>query len=616
MDIAISTISILLAYLIRFNFKIPLDFRQNLGEIILIYLITRSIVFIFARTYSGIIRYTSFRDIARILATTAIGTIILFLYDEYYFQLNRTYNIPHSVILIDFFILSNLLISARLLVKNVYFELTKYSKAKENILIYGSKELALLTKRAIMLDKENNFKVVGFIDDKKKVTKKKIEGIPIFNFRDIDALIEKYCISAVIFAKSDVDRKNRDFVVEKCLDSEVRVLTVPKMQTWTTGDTFKVNQIKEIKIEDLLDRKPINITNNKIWDELKGKVVLVTGAAGSIGSELVRQITKFFPGKIILFDQAESPLYDIELEISEKYSFKNFQTIIGDLTNYDWIDKIFNENKPDIVFHAAAYKHVPMMERFPVEAIQNNVLGTKILADASVKYNAQKFIMISTDKAVNPTNIMGASKRIAEMYTQSLNDRVDTNFVTTRFGNVLGSNGSVIPRFRKQIEEGGPITVTHPEITRYFMTIPEACQLVLEASIMGTGGEIFIFDMGNSVKIANLAKRMIKLSGLEEGKDVQIKYTGLRPGEKLYEELLCNSENTIPTYHNKIMIAKVKKNNYQKVNLAINKFFKPIKDFDNKGIVELMKLLVPEFVSQNSEYEKIDKQIEEQRASS
>ena len=386
---------------------------------------------------------------------------------------------------------------------------------------------------------------------------------------------------------------------------DIGVLSVPDINTWINGE-LSFNQIKEIKIEDLLERPPIVLDINKIKKIILNKSVLVTGAAGSIGSEIVRQLISFNPKKIILFDQAESPLYDMELDLQEKFNFYNFEIVIGNIADEYRIRKLFEEYKPSFVYHAAAYKHVPMMEKNPTEALRTNILGTKIIADISNEFKVEQFVMVSTDKAVNPTNVMGASKRIAEVYIQTLNQVSKTNFITTRFGNVLGSNGSVILRFKKQIDKGGPITVTHPEVTRYFMTIPEACQLVLEAGAISNGGEIFIFDMGKSVKIIDLAKKMIKLSGLNIGKDIQVKYTGLRPGEKLYEELLNDLENTLPTHHSKIMIAKVRNYDFEQVQKTFEELIKLQKDHDNFEVVRKMKEIVPEFKSQNSIYEELD----------
>jgi FlaA1/EpsC-like NDP-sugar epimerase len=396
--------------------------------------------------------------------------------------------------------------------------------------------------------------------------------------------------------------------VESSLQHKIRVLNVPPVKSWINGElSFK--QIRKVNIEDLLGREPIQLNLDQIKQELQGKTILVTGAAGSIGSELVRQILPFQPALLVMVDIAESPLYELELEIKDnpETAHQRFETVIGDIRNVDRMRNVFTTFRPEIIFHAAAYKHVPVMELNPSESILNNVMGTKIIADLALEFNTRKFVMISTDKAVNPTNIMGATKRIAEIYTQSMNSLGKTRFITTRFGNVLGSNGSVIPRFKKQIESGQPITVTDPNITRFFMTISEASQLVLEAATMGKGGEIFIFDMGKPVRIDDLARKMIQLSGLELGKDIQINYTGIRPGEKLYEELLANEENTLPTHHRKIMIAKVKEYDFPTVSADIQELIGLFNSQNNEAIVRKMKAIVPEFLSKNSTYEQLDK---------
>jgi FlaA1/EpsC-like NDP-sugar epimerase len=396
--------------------------------------------------------------------------------------------------------------------------------------------------------------------------------------------------------------------VESCLRQHVRVLDVPPVKSWING-SLSFGQIRKVNIEDLLGRDPIQLNQQKIAEDLRGKTVLVTGAAGSIGSEIARQILPFAPGKLILLDMAESPLYELELELKEQNpaSADTIETVIGDVRNQDRLRNVFRSFAPMVIYHAAAYKHVPVMELNPSESILNNVMGTKTLADLALEFGADKFVMISTDKAVNPTNIMGETKRIAEMYIQSMNALGKTRFITTRFGNVLGSNGSVIPRFKKQIEAGQPLTVTHPDITRYFMTIPEACQLVLEACSMGEGGEIFIFDMGKPIRIADLAEKMIQLSGLELGKDIQIQYTGIRPGEKLYEELLANEENTLPTHHRKIMIARVKQYEFGYVSKEIEELIALFPSQDNLAIVRKMKSIVPEYISMHSDFELLDK---------
>jgi FlaA1/EpsC-like NDP-sugar epimerase len=395
-------------------------------------------------------------------------------------------------------------------------------------------------------------------------------------------------------------------IIELCLKYNTKVLNVPPVNNWINGElSFK--QIRKVKIEELLERDPIKLNEDNIKQQIHNKVVLITGAAGSIGSEIARQLIKYQPKLLVLLDQAETPLYEVDLEILERLKPGQFEIVIGDIRVKERMDKLFSTFKPQIIFHAAAYKHVPMMENNPSESILTNVLGTKIIADLADKYKSETFVLVSTDKAVNPTSIMGASKRIGEIYVQSLNKKSTTKYITTRFGNVLGSSGSVIPRFRQQIENGGPITITHPDITRYFMTIPEACQLVLEAGAMGKGGEIFIFDMGKSVKIIDLAKKMIQLSGMTLDKDIRIVTTGLRPGEKLYEELLNNSENTIPTHHAQILIAKVREYDYETISGEIETLITLFEKQDNFAIVGKMKQIVPEYKSNNSVFEKLDK---------
>ncbi len=499
------------------------------------------------------------------------------------------------------------MVGSRLFYKTLYYTIRNSDLNSEKILIVGVEQFAAAVKRAIDRESLTGIQIVGFIDPYNKQEGNKIENIEIYNIGKIEYLIQKHDVAKVILATKNLDPNRKNKIIEKCLNLNVSVQTIPDANAWINGE-LNVKQIKNIKIEDLLERPPIVLDKKRIQDYIKGKVVLVTGAAGSIGSEMVRQITRFRPNKIILFDVAETPLYELELELKETFQFFDFETVIGSVTNEYRVNRLFEAFKPQVVFHAAAYKHVPMMENNPTEAVFNNVLGTKLVADIAVKFHVEKFVMISTDKAVNPTNVMGASKRIAEIYTQTLNYTSQTKFITTRFGNVLGSNGSVIPRFKKQIENGGPITITHPDIIRYFMTIPEACQLVLEAGAMGQGGEIFIFDMGKPVKILDLAKKMIKLSGLTYGKDIQISFTGLRPGEKLYEELLNNKENTIPTYHPKIMIAKVNEYKQEEVMPKIMELLNTLPSHNNFRIVSIMKDIVPEFVSRNSIFEEIDQQ--------
>ncbi|HKL09109.1 MAG TPA: nucleoside-diphosphate sugar epimerase/dehydratase [Bacteroidales bacterium] len=605
-DLFICAISISLAFLLRFNFDIPQPYYDGLYFIIPFVLFIRSVTFLIFRTYAGIIRYSGAKDTERIFIVAITGSLIFIIINILnYYLVNKTFIIPFSIIAIDFLTTIFLMSSFRLSTKIIYQELYNPSKEKTGIIIYGADQFGVITKRTIDRDAESKHKVLAFFDINQANLGKTLEGVTIYHPQYLENILEKNDVEKLIIAKENIQPEEKQAVIEQCLQNNIKVLTLPDVNTWINGE-LSYNQIKEIKIEDLLERPPIILDIQKIKKKLLNKCILVTGAAGSIGSEIVHQLIAFNPRKIILFDQAESPLYDMELDLQEKCNFYNFEIVIGNLADEYRINKLFEVYKPVIVFHAAAYKHVPMMESNPTEALRTNIIGTKILADISHSFNVEQFVMVSTDKAVNPTNVMGASKRIAEIYIQAFNQVSDTNFITTRFGNVLGSNGSVILRFKKQIDKGGPVTVTHPEVTRYFMTIPEACQLVIEAGAISKGGEIFLFDMGKSVKIIDLAKKMIKFSGLEIGKDIQIKYTGLRPGEKLYEELLNDKENTIPTHHSKIMIAKVSTHDFKNVEKHIQQLILLHKKHNNMEIVREMKKIVPEFKSQNSIYEELD----------
>jgi FlaA1/EpsC-like NDP-sugar epimerase len=569
--------------------------------------IVRTVSFLIAKTYAGIIKYTSTDDALRIVFVTVIGSFVFVLTNIVTFYFVGQFNfIPYSIIIIDFITITFALISFRLIVKVVYFELNYPSRDKTNVVIYGAGESGVIAKRALDRDAGTKYKVIAFIDDDLKKIDKKIENVKIFSPQALDQILSDNSVEHIIISIQNLKTSKKQEIIETCLAHNTKVLNVPPVSKWINGElSFK--QIKKINIEDLLERDEIKLDIEKISKEIIGKRILISGAAGSIGSEMVRQVAKFSPAKLLLVDQAESPLYHIELELADNFKNLDYEVIICDITNEIRMRKIFETFCPDVIYHAAAYKHVPMMENNPVEAIITNVEGTKLIADLSVEFRSEKFVMISTDKAVNPTSIMGASKRIAEIYTQSLNKKGVTKFITTRFGNVLGSNGSVIPLFREQIEKGGPVTITHPDVTRYFMTIPEACQLVLEAGSIGHGGEIFIFDMGKSVKILDLAKKMIKLSRLTLGKDIQIVFTGLRPGEKLYEELLNDSENNLPTHHPQIMIAKVQELDPETVKKDISELMELRLTHDNFKIVSKMKEIVSEYKSQNSVYEKLDK---------
>jgi FlaA1/EpsC-like NDP-sugar epimerase len=597
---------LILAYYLRFNFSIPSREVDKLPIVVITVLSFRALSFYIGKTYAGMVRHTGTKDVIRIFITLLISSASLIFANLIYLHFYDKYLIPTSIIIIDFFITTFTLSFSRLFLKNIFLEFnTATRKESNNVLIYGSSDLALITKKTVDRDSKSNYRVVGFIDHHTKMKGSKIDGVRVYHLKNLKKILDEKKVSVVIISEKGMSINRKNYVIETCLNRDVEIKTIPYVSS-LISDSFSLNQLKNIRIEDLLERPEIKMDKDGIRKSLLNKTILITGAAGSIGSELVRQVIKFLPKKILLLDIAESPLYDIELEVREHFKFNDIEIIIGDIRNKNFIDSVFIEYKPDFVYHAAAYKHVPMMENHPNQAINTNIKGTKILAEASLKYKSQKFVMISTDKAVNPTNVMGASKRIAEILVQALSKNSETKFVTTRFGNVLGSNGSVIPRFRKQIETGGPVTVTDPEITRYFMTIPEACQLVLEAGNMGEGGEVFIFDMGKPVKIIHLAKKMISLSGLKPGKDIQINITGLRPGEKLYEELLANKENTLPTYHSQIMIAKLKEYDINKILPEINILIEKAETNDKFNIVKKMKEIVPEFISKNSVYEILD----------
>ena len=605
-DMGICLLSIVLAYLVRFNFSIPQLAIADFPLVFSLVLGIRAISFYISKIYQGIVKYTSSKDSQRIFIVISIGSLIYVSINIIFANLiNGKFPIPFSIIIIDYMATTFLMISLRVMFKALYFELTNPNKEKRSVIIFGAGESGIITKRTLDRDAGTKYKVLAFIDDDKKKQGKMLEGSSIFGLNKLNELLNDNNVAHLIISVQNLLPARKQEIVDICLNYATKVLNVPPVTNWINGElSFK--QIKKVQIEELLGRDPILLDKEDIQRQLSGKIILVTGAAGSIGSEIVRQIIPFHPKKIILVDQAESPLYEMELELYDKYKQLPYDIVMGDIRNKERMENVFHTFKPQIVFHAAAYKHVPMMENNPSESILTNVLGTKTLADLSVAYNVEKFVMVSTDKAVNPTNVMGASKRIAEIYTQSLSKISGTKFITTRFGNVLGSNGSVIPRFRQQIESGGPVTITHPDITRYFMTIPEACQLVLEAGAMGKGCEIFIFDMGRSIRIVDLAKKMIKLSGLVLDKDISITYTGLRPGEKLFEELLADHENTLPTHHKQIMVAKVKEYNFDEITSTINELITLFDQQDNKLIVKKMKLLVPEFKSNNSVYEALD----------
>ncbi len=628
-DLFISTSSLLLAYFIKSNFDINLINFEELNRNLFIITVINSLVFFNVKTYSGIVRYTSSQDSFRILLAIIISNGFLFISNLYLFGFYKVQIIPTMVLVINGLCSFLLLITYRILVKYFFMYIKNLKIDKRKVVVYGAGEMGITTKRTLDHDADVNMNVIAFVDDDERKAGKVVDNVKIFHSSNLIKIIREEGVQDLVLAAPllSVDRKNR--IVDICLDHNVKVLNVPPMRNWINGH-FKATQIQNINIEDLLERQAIEIDEKTIETQICGTRVLVTGAAGSIGKEIVHQIVKYKPQLIILNDVAESALHELQLELHDLNVENNITVFIGDVRNYERMKILFDSFKPHFVYHAAAYKHVPMMENNPSEAIRTNVLGTKVIADLSVKFMVRKFVMVSTDKAVNPTNVMGASKRIAEIYVQSLFDSFEkdniiynnglshlngkqigskTKFITTRFGNVLGSNGSVIPRFKAQIQKGGPITVTHSEITRFFMTIPEACKLVLEASAMGQGGEIFIFDMGKSVKIVELARKMIRLSGLVPEQDIAIEFTGLRPGEKLYEELLNDTENTIPTHHQKIMIAKVKAYCFNEVSKEIDKLVELANLYQDIAVVKKMKHIVPEYKSNNSVYQELDIQL-------
>ncbi|MBD79661.1 MAG: polysaccharide biosynthesis protein [Crocinitomicaceae bacterium] len=605
-DTGICLFSILLAYLVRFNFSIPQQYIETFGYIFPLMVSLRLISFFLFGTYKGIIRYTSSVDTQRIFVVVSIVSLLFVLINTVrYLFIDGSFVIPFSVIIIDYMATIFLMISFRITVKLIYFEFKTASKEKIRVVIFGAGEAGIITKRTLGRDQDTKYQVVAFIDHKNSIQGKKIEGVKILSPDRLEEILEKHEIDQVILSVQNISKAVKQEIVETSLPFKVKVLHLPPVKSWVKGELSPA-QLQQVKIEDLLGREPIHLDTVNIKSQLTQKRVLVTGAAGSIGSEIVRQVADYYPSNLILLDQAESPLYEIELEIKEKYGDNYCEAVIADVSNLARMKNVFQTFKPEVVYHAAAYKHVPLMEDNPSEATLTNIGGSKNLIDLADEYGVESFVMISTDKAVNPTNVMGASKRVAEIYAQSKNSISNTNYITTRFGNVLGSNGSVIPLFRRQIKNGGPVTVTHPEITRYFMTIPEACQLVLEAGAMGKGGEIYIFDMGKPIKIIDLAKKMIKLSGLELGKDIDIKMSGLRAGEKLYEELLNNKENTLATHHPQIMIAKVEAKKMEEIIDVINDLISSPSDTDNFNLVKGIKVLVPEFKSQNSIFTQLD----------
>ncbi|MBE7629120.1 polysaccharide biosynthesis protein [Tenacibaculum piscium] len=610
-DIILVCISFILAYSVRFNASLNFDLNHLYYQIPFIACIAL-ISFLIVGSYRGIVRHTGTRDAFNVflgvslLFLTAISIVLI----NNLFAIVPSFTIPISILIIHYLISILALIISRYIFKAFFEMISTELSNTSNVLIYGAGDSGLATYDALNRETKYSYKIIGFIDDNEKKAGKKINQVNIYNRKVINKeFIENKQIDEVIISIQNIKSEKLLYLTDTLFDLGVKVKIVPPISKWIDGD-LEANQIKTVKIEDLLNRKPISIENPIVKKDVNNKVILVTGAAGSIGSEISRQLSAYQHKHLVLIDQAESALYDLQQELIQK-GRQNITSIVADVRDETRMSKIFEQYKPHKVFHAAAYKHVPLMEMTPYEAVKINIAGTKNIADLSIKHQVERFVMVSTDKAVNPTNVMGATKRVAEMYISCLSNDTShhTKFTITRFGNVLGSNGSVIPLFKRQIENGGPLTVTHKDITRYFMTIPEACCLVLEAGTMGNGGEIYIFDMGKSVKIYEIAKRMIHLSGLKFPEDIDIKITGLRPGEKLYEELLADGENTAPTYHEKIMIAKNQKINTIFISDRISNLCITNKNHDNQKTVQLIKEIVPEYKSKNSIYEELDTKV-------
>lgn len=614
LDILMIVFSCLFMYLVRYGFDgLTAEIRSDGTTVGLFLIIFNIISFVSLRTFSGILRFSSFTDLLRIVYALVLGYVLTFIAIVIIRKSNLLFHLDNLTYISIYFLNTFLMIFSRILVKEVYETITGSDMKPVNVFIYGTKEAGISVAKAIKGNNEFNYRVLGFISDESHMIGKELMGVTIYeNNQDIFRILVSKNVHTIIVSPQKMEEIKNSALLANFVDHDISLLTTVPINEWN-GSLKSNEQLKDIQIEDLLPRDPIRINMIEIASNIEGKRVMITGAGGSIGSEIVRQVASFNPNSIILIDQAETPLHNLKLELKEKWRDLRTEILVANVSNHSRMDKIFSKTRPQYIFHAAAYKHVPMMEVNVSEAIQTNVLGTKIVADLSVKYNANKFVMVSTDKAVNPSNVMGCSKRICEIYVQSLAKKIEksgeksTQFITTRFGNVLGSNGSVIPLFKDQIKHGGPVTVTHPEIIRYFMTIPEACQLVLEAGAMGKGGEIFIFDMGKPVKILDLAKRMIRLSG---SKNIKIEFTGLRNGEKLYEELLNHAEYTKPTHHEKIMIANVREYEYDEISRMIDSLIKVSYEYDDMRTVRKMKEIVPEFQSINSPFEAVDRVLE------
>lgn len=612
-DLGVVFLTFIFTYMLFSGLKTHYFRLANLGAMVSLYTVFNLFYFWWFKTYSGIIRHSSFIDAIKIFFAELFVFISLIILNTFHGFFKNQQLFLNSALLVNIVLSFSFLFFYRVIVKQVFEVFIKDSQGGNliNALVYGADANAISVSNALNSEIPSRFKLLGFIDKYNIHDSKRILNLPILSQRKkVSVIMRNMKADALIIADKGLTKEEKIALVDDCLENNYKVYTVPIISDWENQKEIS-KKIKNFQIEDLLDRKPIVLDNQMISGQIKGKVVLITGAAGSIGSEIVRQLIDFCPKTIIVLDQAETPLHELTLELQNKSI--TIIPVIADIRDKNSLERLFELYNPDIVYHAAAYKHVPLMEDNPSQAIFVNVEGTRNVADLSVQYGVERFVMVSTDKAVNPSNVMGASKRIAEKYVQSLyfnelrKNNTATKFITTRFGNVLGSNGSVVPLFTKQINEGGPVTITHKDIIRYFMTISEACQLVLEAGAMGNGGEIFIFDMGKPVKIYDLAVKMIRLAGFVPNSDIKIKEVGLRPGEKLFEELLNDTSKTLPTHHDKIMIAQEQIDDYNFVNDSIEKIVDHAKEYKHHSLVNLMKQLVPEFKSLNSIFEILDK---------
>ncbi|HLO89823.1 MAG TPA: nucleoside-diphosphate sugar epimerase/dehydratase [Lentimicrobium sp.] len=612
-DVFIVCFSFVIAYTLRYNFQLNNEIRSDMYHQLVYIILFVTTAFLFTGLYKTIIRHTGVRDailVMKAMSFVVAALLIINILNNFYVHYWLSH-IPYSIIIIFYVIAIALLVTTRFAIRLIYYWM-KSQGDFVNVLIYGAGSAGIITKNVLQADLDRRVKVVGFVDNHPGKIGKTIEGVFVYSAGVLNPkFLSEKGVKEVIFAIQKIEKdQKRELIEELLLQTQLEVKEIPPVAHWINGQ-LSVKQISRVKIEDLLQRSEIRLDNEHMREQLTGRRVMVTGAAGSIGSEMVRQLCQLDVQQLIMVDQAETPMFDLENELKERFPemVVKFEFIIANVGDKSMMEQVFAEFTPEVIYHAAAYKHVPMMEQNPYEAVRVNVFGTKVMADLASRFRAERFVMISTDKAVNPTNVMGATKRAAEIYIQSLNHDFTnkTRFITTRFGNVLGSNGSVIPIFEKQIAAGGPVKVTHPEITRYFMTIPEACQLVLEAGALGNGGEILMFDMGKPVRIADLAFNMIRLSGLEPDKDIKIVYTGLRPGEKLYEELLYDKEKGIPTHHPKISIAKVRYNRLADVVETLADLSHSMELNDKMVLVAALKKMVPEFKSNNSVYQVLDK---------